>query len=116
MGYNYDGATDRLQSTVGSKVYGFSYDVYGNMTGNGFNSFAFNDASQMRCARCGQSDEIAYEYDGLGLRTRVRQSGVATDFVHDANGRLLWERAPDGAIKEYVYLSGHQIATRQQNP
>ena len=116
MGYTYDGSTDRLSSTVGTKVYNFSYDVYGNVTGNGFTTFAYNDASQMACARCGQADEIAYQYDGLGLRTKVQQSGASTYFVYDANGRLLWERAPDMSIKEYIYLAGHQIATRKQTP
>jgi YD repeat-containing protein len=116
MGYTYDGASDRLLSTTGTKVYAFAYDVYGNVTANGFTSFGYNDASQMRCARCGQPNEIAYEYDGLGLRTKVQQSGSATYFIYDANGRLLWERNPDGSIKEYVYLGGHQVAARVQAP
>ncbi len=116
MGYTYDSVTNRLLSTVGSKVYTFAYDAYGNVTGNGFTSFAYNDASQMRCARCGQGDEVGYEYDGLGLRTKVQQSGGATYFVYDANGRLLWERNPDDSIKEYVYLAGHQVAARTQMP
>ena len=116
MGYNYDEATDRLTSTVGSRAQTFQYDAYGNITSNGSTTFGYDDASMMRCARCGQPDEITYEYDGLGLRTRSQQSGAATYFVHDANGRLMWEKAPDGAVKEYVYLSGHQVATRRQAP
>ena len=116
MGYNYDPTNERLNSTVGSKVYAFSYDGYGNMTGNGTTTFAFNHASQMRCARCGAGNEVAYDYDGLGLRARSTVSGAATTFIHDATGRLLWEREAGGAIKEYVYLGGHQVATRRKLP
>jgi hypothetical protein len=59
---------------------------------------------------------VTYEYDGLGLRTKTQQSGAATYFVTDANGRLLWEKRPDGSLKEYVYVAGQQIATRLQAP
>jgi hypothetical protein len=114
LGYTYDSTTDLLLSTVGAKTYSFSYDTYGNVTGNGTMTFGYNDASQMHCAKCGQPDEVTYEYDGLGLRTKTSQSGAATYFVYDANGRLMWEKEPDTSIKEYIYLSGHQIATRSQ--
>lgn len=115
IGYTYD-ATEKLASTVGTKAYTFTYDAYGNVTGNGVMSFGYNDASQMKCAKCGQAGEVTYAYDGLGLRMKTLQGTAATYFVYDANGRLMSEKQPDGTIKEYAYLAGQQIATRTQAP
>jgi YD repeat-containing protein len=108
--YTYDAASDRLASVAGTQSRTFSYDPYGNVTGNGTMTFGYNHASQMTCARCGQADEVGYAYDGLGLRTKTVKAGAATHFIYDGNGRLLSERAPDGALKDYIYLGGKQVA------
>jgi hypothetical protein len=92
------------------------YDVYGNVTRRGSASFAFNDAQQMRCALCGQANEIQYAYDGQGMRVSSSQSGRTTYFVHGSGGNLMWDVAPDGEVKEYIYAGGRQIAVRRVVP
>ncbi len=111
--YSYDAVNQRLLSVSGSKAYTLSYDLYGNVTGNGATTFAYNDASNMRCARCGQPDEILFDYDGSNQRIRMQKSGAETFFVYGHGGQLLWEETPNTALKEYIYLGGKQVATRE---
>jgi len=110
--YSYD-PNNRLSSITGSRAYTFSYDVYGNVSGNGTNTFTYDDASNMRCTNCGQANEVDYDYDGANMRVRTTKAGVATYFVYGSNGNLLWETTPGTLLTEYVYLHGKQVATRQ---
>jgi RHS repeat-associated protein len=116
LSYTYDSTSNRLTSITGRKSYTFSYDVYGNVTGvtaNAPNAFAYNEASNMRCANCGQPSEILYDYDGANMRVRSTKSGASTYFMYGQGGQLLWELAPTG-LKEYIYVGGKQVAVRQK--
>ena len=106
--YSY---SSRLEQVGGSKTYKMSYDMYGNVTGNGTTVFAYNDASNMRCANCGQANEILFDYDGANQRVRLQKGALQTYFVHGHGGQLLWEETPSASVKEYIYLGGKQVAT-----
>jgi YD repeat-containing protein len=119
--YSYDGVKNRLSAVTGemSTVYGslnyvLQYDVYGNVISNGKNNFAYNDASQMKCANCNFPNEITYVYDGNGLRVKSRKNNLDTFYVYGLSGQLLWEETPNNSLKEYIYLGGKQVATREQ--
>lgn len=112
--YAYDPATQRLASVTGSKAYTMNYDFYGNVTANGTTTFTYNDAANMQCAQCGQANEILFDYDGTNQRVWKRKGGLETFFVYGVGGQLLWEETPGSALKEYIYLGGKQIATREQ--
>jgi YD repeat-containing protein len=116
LGYDYDPARNRLRSVSGVKAATYAYDVQGNVTGDGTTSFGFDSASQMRCARCGQPDEIRYEYDGAGQRVSRTQNGQTTYFMHGQGGELLFEDTPGDVLKEYVYLGGKQVVVRETRP
>ena len=113
LNYVYDGS-DRLASVGGSRAYAFSYDAYGNVTGNGAAAFTYDDASTLRCIKCGSPDETRYDYDGAGRRVKMTKSGVITYFVYGLDDKLLWEKTPMSTIKEYVYLGNKAVATRSQ--
>jgi hypothetical protein len=70
----------------------------------------------MRCALCGQANEVQYAYDGQGIRVSSTQSGRTTFFVHGSGGNLMWDVAPDAELKEYIYVGGKQIAVRRFLP
>lgn len=113
LAYQYDSTRNRLSSTTGSKAYTFSYDAYGNVTGNGAIAFAYNDARNMKCAKCGQSGEVDYAYDGLGLRVQSTPvGGTTTYFVYSSAGLLLSEQTGT-TTKDYGYLGGKQLLVRQ---
>jgi YD repeat-containing protein len=80
MAYTYDpGGTNRLISitgTGGARSYSFSYgDPYGNVTHNGTQSFSYDDAGNMTCARCGQ---VVHRVTSTtaDMRVRAQKSGV----------------------------------------
>ena len=56
----------------------------------------------------------AYAYDGVGNRTRAVVNGIATDYVYDANDRLVSETTSGGAAAgttTYAYdANGNRIA------
>ena len=112
--YQYDEVKRRLLSVSGTQAYSMQYDVYGNTINNGKNVFSYNDASQMKCANCGSSNEVLYEYDGNGIRVQSRKNSTDTFYMYGLSGQLLWEETPNTSLKEYIYLGGKQIATREQ--
>jgi YD repeat-containing protein len=117
--YTYDPNSDKLlnvSETNGATTtpYDYNYDVYGNVTGKGAIAFAYNDASNMRCSNCGKPNEALYDYDGGNMRVRLTKGGVATYFVYGLGGKLLWEQVPGVSLKEYFYVGGKQIATREK--
>jgi YD repeat-containing protein len=119
MTYSYDPSNKLtgITGTGGARSYTFSYDIYGNVASNGAQSFIYNDARQMTCARCGLPDESGYLYDGLDMRVRARKNGVTTYFMYGLDGNLLFETTPQTAgggveKKDYVYVSGKQVAVK----
>jgi YD repeat-containing protein len=113
LNYSYNGA-NRLTAITGSKSYTFSYDTYGNVSSNGTNTFTYNDASRMRCANCGQANEVSYDYDASNVRVRSTKGGVSTYYVYGLSGSLLTELTPGVRIKDYIYLHGKQVAVREK--
>jgi YD repeat-containing protein len=113
LSYNYNGA-NRLTAISGSKSYTFSYDTYGNVSNNGTNTFTYNDASMMRCANCGQANEVIYDYDASNMRVRSTKGGISTYYVYGLSGSLLTELTPGVRIKDYIYLHGKQVAVREK--
>jgi YD repeat-containing protein len=114
--YAYDATTQRLTGVSGSSTYTMQYDAYGNVTSNGSTAFNYDDASNMRCAKCGGPDQILYDYDGAGQRVHLKKaSGNETFFVHGHDGQLLWEETPGSSLKEYVYFHGKAVATKERS-
>ncbi len=113
--YTYESNRLRYISGTGTLSRTFGYDVYGNINDNGTGVlFAYDDALTLKCVKCGQADQTTYAYDGAGMRVSTQSTAGATYFVYGSGGNLLWERAPTGTIKEYIYLDGKQVAVRQQ--
>ncbi len=119
--YSYDPASDLLTGvakTTGGVLTAtdsYTYDPRGNVSTKGGVGFRHDSASNMVCAQCGQATESVYDYDGSNLRVRTQKNGVATYFIYGLGGKLLWEQTPGVNLKEYIYLGGKQVATRQQD-
>ena len=119
--YTYDASSDLLTTLTetkagGTSKYDYGYDAYGNVTEKGPTKFAYPNGVTMKCANCGLPNESTYDYDAADLRVRMQQNGTTTYFVYGLGGKLLWEQVAGGALTEYVYLAGKQVATRQQVP
>ncbi len=121
LAYTYDATSDLLTTLAETKSgvateFAYGYDTFGNVTAKGAAKFAYANGTTMKCSDCGLPNEVSYDYDADNLRVSKTQGGVATYFVYGLGGKLLWEQIAGGALTEYVYLAGKQVATRQQVP
>lgn len=114
ISYTYDVARNRLASTGGARVATYGYDVYGNIATRGAETFAYDDAGNLRCYNCGFSNRNEYAYDGNNNRVWARRGGVDTYEFWTLSGQLLAEFTPSAAnrLTEYFYLDGKRIAQR----
>ncbi|HAW76337.1 MAG TPA: hypothetical protein DCW74_11455 [Alteromonas australica] len=103
INYTYD-ANERLYSTSGMRAYTFTYDDRGNVEDNGFDSFTYNLANEMRSAS-GNS----YVYDGHGKRVKAVDSEGTRYSMYSLSGQLLYERI-NGAYRQNYYLGSQLIA------
>lgn len=115
VNYQYDTAKNLLTSTSGARTYQYTYDNYGNVTHNGLHGYVYNDASNLKCVKCGTAAEVSYVYDGTGLRVAETGGGVTTYYVYDGSGQLLWEQIGQTS-KRYAYVAGKQVAVDQVAP
>lgn len=107
LSYSY--GNNRLNSVSGYKSYNFSYDSYGNVTGNGQNTFVYDDASNLRSVS--GASPASYDYDGTGVRTHKQVNGIDTYLFYLRDGRLLGEYNSTGVwLKEYAYLGDKLVA------
>jgi YD repeat-containing protein len=114
--------TQRLTTVLDIPSYGLRYDVYGNAVYKGENTYFYNDAANLKCAGCGLASEVLYDYDGNNQRVKSTKAGATTYYIYGQGGQLLWEETPtaipnvtpNGTRKEYIYMGGKQIATREE--
>ncbi len=110
--YTYQPGSERLVSVAGARSYNLTYDSYGNVTSRDGVALAWDHASRLACARCGQADEVRYLYDGAGARVQARTASATTYFFHGQGGDLLYEQSPGIQQKEYVHVLGRLVAER----
>ena len=110
--YTYDAASNRLTGVSGNRNLTLSYDVYGNVIGNGEANFTYDDGSRLRCYRCGTPDQIDYDVDGKGMRVRASKASGLTYSFYAKDGRLLFEYSAADGYFDYVYLLDKLIAKR----
>lgn len=115
LNYAYDPTTNRLNSTSGAKAGAYSYDARGNVSSNGLVSFQYDDNSRLRCAKCGSTDQIVYDYDALGMRLSRTKGGQTVYQAYSSSGDLLMEfNAAANQRQEHIYLQGKKVATSTQ--
>ncbi len=125
-GYDYSSSYDawgNLQSQPGAAAYtgcsqylppamtadgnnhlsGFGYDLSGNTTGDGVNSYSWNAESQLTA-----SAGVNYLYDGDGRRVS-KSSG--TLYWYGSGGDILAETdTPGNTTAEYIFFGGKRVA------
>lgn len=112
LNYAYD-SQNRLASTSGVKAYTFSYDVYGNVAGNGVATFEYDDAPNLLCVNCASPNRVDYDYDAKGMRVLTRKNNVTTYSMYGGGGELMFEFEPSRNLsREHIYLKGQRVATR----
>lgn len=112
--YVYGTTNNRLTRIDGSSPVSYSYDAYGNVSNRSGATFAFDDASNLRCFNCAFSNRIAYGYDGRNQRLWVERGSVRSYEFWTFGGSLLAEYTPAryNQLTEFIYLTDKRIAQR----
>jgi RHS repeat-associated protein len=125
--FSYTNGNNRLVSATGlystltqsgTRSATYTYDDYGNVIGDGTNTFDYDDAPNLICSNCSDPGfKTEYFYDGNNSRAAVKRNGITTYEFHDAAGRLLLEYTPsdDNQTTEHIYLGDKRIAQRSFN-
>jgi len=100
--YTYDSATNHLQSISGTAL-SYSYDGYGNVSGDGSTTYSFDGAENLTAVNGNQ-----YVYDGNRRRIVTRKNtGEDIVTVYSRDGQLRYRENPvTGMIEEYHYVGG----------
>jgi RHS repeat-associated protein len=110
-----------LFSTItqsGTRSATYTYDDYGNVIGDGTNTFAYDDAPNLVCSNCADAGfKTEYLYDGNNSRIALKKNNLTTYEFHDGAGRLLMEFTPsdDNQTTEHIYLGDKRVAQRSSN-
>lgn len=113
--YTYGSSNNRLESIGGYRNMTFGYDAYGNVTSNGSNTFAYNDAGDLTFVTGATPAE--YKYDGKNHRVSVTKSNGMTIHLYGEDGMLYGEYDANGTWKkEFVYLGQKLAATIENVP
>ena len=125
--YTYDATSNRLTkvnggtvtttvpsnsnkiSAVGSDSY--TYDAAGNITGDGTNTYTWNNAGQLAEVLVSSTPVGTYTYDSQNRRTKKVAGANTTHYVYGLNGLLYGEYDNAGdLIREYIYLNDAPLA------
>lgn len=105
--HNFD-SNNRLSSLTGSQNIGISYDLNGNITQRGGQTFVFDIANRM-VGTPGKVD--SYVYDGHGRRSRsFMADGSWRLFAYTLDGKLRWSYRTDQGHTRHVYLGDKLIS------
>jgi RHS repeat-associated protein len=96
---------DRLNryASVGGTAY--TWDLNGNLTGDGVYVFEYDEENRLRSA-AGSGQNAAYEYDPLGRRRAKTVNGTLTRFVSDNAEEIEERNSGQTVLRSYVYGSG----------
>jgi len=115
--YGYLGNNTLGSATVAAVTRNYSYDVYGDVAGDGTHTYAYDDAQTLRCVDCAAGSAIHFDYDAKNMRVKRTQGPAISYSIYSAKGDLLTEYDPTSdTYVEYAYVNGKQIARRLQAP
>jgi RHS repeat-associated protein len=111
---NYTGTCMTPSYTLQTGKYwisGFSYDLAGDMIGDGIHSYQYD--AEGRLASVDSGSTATYVYDAGGTRVRRIVGGVAYDDVYDLGGHVISDFLASGGTwnRGEVYAGGMHLAT-----
>ncbi len=106
--YTYTAGTNKLASVSGPVATSFTYDNNGNTVTDNSKTFTYNQNQRLSQATGTQTGD--YVYNANGQRSRKTINGVATYFICDQSGQLIYETSTSGITADYIYLNRQPIA------
>jgi len=106
----YAYTTNRLNSTTGTKVYAFGYDMNGNTITENARQYVYNQNQRLIKVSDGGVTKGEYVYNGNGQRVKKTTSETVI-YHYDLQGKIMAESMPTGTItSEYVFLNSSPFA------
>jgi RHS repeat-associated protein len=103
-GYNVNYSFD-----ANNRIIGGSYDSAGNLTNDGFHSYAFDAENRIIKVDGGAT---TYVYDAEGRRTSKTTGGVTLDYFYDRAGHQVAEVTSGGTVnRQEIYAGGSHVGT-----
>ena len=115
--YSYDASSRRLsavrQTVGGALVAALDYDVQGNLSSKGGQTYQFDLGNRLRSV---PGQETGYEYDGHGRRVHAQDvSGQPILSQYGQDGRLLYQQDHRANRRtDLIYLGNRLIAQRSR--
>lgn len=108
--YQYDPASNLLQSLSGALAATLTYDVFGNVTSDGDHGYVYDESSDLIQVAAGNT----FRYDGNKRRTVEQQPDTTVYTLYNQAGDLVYEYDVSHIIqKEYVRLGSTLVAIRE---
>jgi RHS repeat-associated protein len=108
-------SNNQIASTTGGIVRTYAFDAAGNTTGDGTNTYTFNQRGRMSSATA-PSGTTSYVYNAQGQLIEKANGGGSTFLVYDEVGHILGEYSTTGAlIQETIWMGDIPVATLQPN-
>jgi RHS repeat-associated protein len=82
-----------------------TYDLNGNLTGDGTFTYAYDEENRLRRA-VGNGTTTDYEYDPLGRRRAKTVNGVVTKFVSDGAEEIEERNSSNAVLRKWAYGPG----------
>ena len=102
--YNYTSGTNILSSLSGYVSQSFTYDSNGNMTGDGTNTWTYDQRGRMATNVVG-STTTTYSVNDQGLRVKKANTGSTTLYAYDEGGHMIGEYTSTGtSIMETAFM------------
>lgn len=92
--YTVNANNNRLSGISGGQTLSFEYDVKGNTTSGGDNS---------------------YTYDGFNRLASVTRAGVTSTYIFNAYGQRVYKAAPSHGYARYIYGGQNQILAEHKD-
>ncbi|MFC1851214.1 RHS repeat-associated core domain-containing protein [candidate division CSSED10-310 bacterium] len=83
---------------------GYSYDLNGNLTSDGTNTFIY-DATNKLMSVTTATQSVSFEYNALGQRASKTVDGTTTSYVYDGSNLIAEYNQSGSMIRRYIYGS-----------
>lgn len=93
--------TNTYQVTESGSTTSYSYDLNGNLIGDGTRTFEWDAENRLSAVKQGVTTLASFGYDGEARRVQKVAGGVTTTYVYDGNG-VIEGRLSTGGTLRYV--------------
>jgi RHS repeat-associated protein len=93
--------TNTYQVSESGSTTNYTYDLNGNLTGDGTRTFEWDAENRLTAVKQGPATLASFTYDGQGRRSLKVAGGITITYVYDGSG-IIDERLSTGATLKHV--------------